>query len=66
MLLNLHKKTWMDGLMLQDYNEHCSLNEQKVKVGLILLIHYKYHNTSYWCDISRKSLQFVVNHRSTV
>lgn len=32
MLLNLHKKTWMDGLTLQDYSDHCSLNENKVKV----------------------------------
>ncbi|KAL0274898.1 UNVERIFIED_CONTAM: hypothetical protein PYX00_002926 [Menopon gallinae] len=27
MLLNLHKKSWMDGLMLSDYTEHCKLNE---------------------------------------
>lgn len=27
MLLNLHKKSWMDGLMLADYVEHCKLNE---------------------------------------
>lgn len=27
MLLNLHKKSWMDGLMLADYAEHCKLNE---------------------------------------
>jgi len=27
MLLNLNKKSWGDGLRLEDYNEHCSLNE---------------------------------------
>ena len=32
MLLNLHKKTWMDGLTLQDYDEHCALNQKTVKV----------------------------------
>ena len=30
MLLNLHKKSWMDGLMLQDYNEHSNINEKTV------------------------------------
>jgi 26S proteasome regulatory subunit N11 len=30
MLLNLHKKSWIDGLMLQDYNNHCSVNEKTV------------------------------------
>ncbi|PRD19349.1 UNVERIFIED_CONTAM: Rpn11 [Trichonephila clavipes] len=30
MLLNLHKKSWMDGLMLQDYNEHSVINEKTV------------------------------------
>lgn len=27
MLLNLHKKSWMDGLTLTDFNDHCSTNE---------------------------------------
>jgi len=31
MLLNLHKKTWMDGLTLTDYKEHCKGNESTVK-----------------------------------
>ena len=35
MLLNLHKKSWMDGLALQDFNTHCSTNENTVKVCLI-------------------------------
>lgn len=30
MLLNLHKKSWMDGLMLQEYNEHSVINEKTV------------------------------------
>lgn len=36
MLLNLHKKSWMDGLMLKDYNEHCKVNETTVKDMLVL------------------------------
>ena len=32
MLLNLHKKTWMDGLCLLDYTHHCKNNEKAVKV----------------------------------
>merc|ERR1711879_5861 len=31
MLMNLHKKSWMDGLTLHDYNEHCQLNKDTVK-----------------------------------
>uniref|UniRef100_A0A1A9UDJ8 26S proteasome regulatory subunit RPN11 C-terminal domain-containing protein n=1 Tax=Glossina austeni TaxID=7395 RepID=A0A1A9UDJ8_GLOAU len=31
MLLNLHKKSWKDGLTLADYNEHCSINESTVQ-----------------------------------
>ncbi|KAH8024630.1 hypothetical protein HPB51_000070 [Rhipicephalus microplus] len=30
MLLNLHKKSWTDGLTLQDYDEHCKVNESTV------------------------------------
>ena len=36
MLLNLNKKSWIDGLRLQDYNEHCKLNENTVKTMLDL------------------------------
>lgn len=36
MLLNLHKKSWVDGLMLDDYNSHCETNEQTVKEMLDL------------------------------
>ena len=34
MLLNLHKKTWMDGLTLQDYDDHCALNQKTVKASI--------------------------------
>ncbi|XP_043549802.1 26S proteasome non-ATPase regulatory subunit 14 isoform X1 [Chiloscyllium plagiosum] len=40
MLLNLHKKSWMEGLTLQDYSEHCKLNETVVKEMLDLAKNY--------------------------
>jgi len=30
MLMNLNKKSWVDGLTLRDYNQHCSLNQDTV------------------------------------
>ena len=36
MLLNLHKKSWMERLALQDYSEHCKDNESVVKEMLKL------------------------------
>ena len=27
MLMNLNKKSWLDGLTLTDYKEHCQLNK---------------------------------------
>lgn len=30
MLLNLHKKSWEDGLTLKDFSQHCSTNEKTV------------------------------------
>ncbi|KAJ3092440.1 26S proteasome non-ATPase regulatory subunit 14 [Quaeritorhiza haematococci] len=36
MLLNLHKKTWTHGLVLQDFNEHSEQNEKAVKNMLAL------------------------------
>lgn len=30
MLLNLHKKSWMEGLQLKNFKDHCSTNEQTV------------------------------------
>ena len=40
MLLNLNKKSWIDGLRLQDYNEHCKQNEATVKTMLDLANNY--------------------------
>jgi 26S proteasome regulatory subunit N11 len=40
MLLNLNKKSWIDGLNLENYNEHCRLNEEKVKLMLDLANNY--------------------------
>jgi 26S proteasome regulatory subunit N11 len=40
MLLNLNKKSWVDGLALQDYKEHCSLNEKTVTNMLELARNY--------------------------
>lgn len=40
MLLNLHKKSWMDGLMLSDYSEHCKTNESTVNDMLELAKNY--------------------------
>ena len=38
MLLNLHKKTWMDGLCLMDYTQHCKNNEKTVKVCVCVCV----------------------------
>ena len=38
MLLNLHKKTWMDGLTLQDYDDHCAHNQKTVTVSCMDLL----------------------------
>merc|ERR1719162_500567 len=40
MLMNLNKKSWMDGLTLHDYNEHCQLNKDTVKDMLTLAKNY--------------------------
>lgn len=40
MLLNLHKKSWIDGLTLADYQEHCTINETTVKDMLDLAKNY--------------------------
>merc|ERR1712045_768052 len=31
MLMNLNKKSWVDGLTLHDYNTHCEINKDTVK-----------------------------------
>ena len=40
MLLNLHKKSWVDGLKLENYTEHCKTNEETVKNMLNLAKNY--------------------------
>ena len=40
MLLNLHKKSWMDGLTLADYSEHCKINQDTVSDMLDLAKNY--------------------------
>lgn len=47
MLLNLHKKSWMDGLTLANYNEHCSINETTVAEMLDLAKNYNKVNFIY-------------------
>jgi 26S proteasome regulatory subunit N11 len=48
MLLNLHKKSWMDGLMLADYSEHCTLNETTVSDMLDLARNYNKVTLCLW------------------
>merc|ERR1719461_569586 len=40
MLMNLNKKSWVDGLTLRDYNNHCNLNQQTVGEMLQLAKNY--------------------------
>lgn len=40
MLLNLHKKSWMDGMALEDYEKHCDTNRTTVKEMLELAKSY--------------------------
>jgi len=40
MLMNLNKKSWVDGLSLKDYNSHCSINQDTVKEMLTLAKNY--------------------------
>lgn len=40
MLMNLNKKSWIDGLTLNDYDKHCSLNKDTVKLMLTLAKNY--------------------------
>lgn len=41
MLMNLHKKTWQDGLTLEDYHDHCSANEKTLTTMLDLVKGYQ-------------------------
>ena len=38
MLMNLNKKSWVDGLTLSDYNGHCQLNKVNVLIYHIMFI----------------------------
>jgi len=40
MLMNLNKKSWVDGLSLKDYNTHCNVNQDTVKEMLTLAKNY--------------------------
>jgi len=40
MLMNLNKKSWVDGLTLHDYNAHCEINKDTVKDMLTLAKNY--------------------------
>ena len=57
MLLNLHKKSWMEGLTLTDYSEHCKLNENIVKEMLELAKNYNKVRTGNWdCCLQASAL----------
>ena len=38
MLLNLHKKKWTDGLLLENFNAHEKTNEKLVQVNKRLMM----------------------------
>merc|ERR1712110_774960 len=40
MLMNLNKKSWVDGLTLNDYDNHCQLNKDTIKEMLSLAKNY--------------------------
>lgn len=40
MLMNLNKKSWIDGLTLKNYNNHCTMNKDTVKDMLLLAKNY--------------------------
>jgi len=50
MLLNLHKKSWVDGLSLQDFNTHCTNNEKTVKEMLELAKNYHKVSSNHLSD----------------
>ncbi len=50
MLMNLNKKSWIDGLTLRDYNEHCNLNTvSKLNICGFLLYLKLYSCLLYLC-----------------
>lgn len=62
MLLNLHKKTWMDGLTLAEYSEHSRLNENIVSEMLELAKNY--NKVKHCVTISKFYKLFVYNLRT--
>ena len=60
MLLNLHKKSWMEGLTLQDYSEHCKLNETIVKEMLELAKNY--NKVQILCHSSTTTLKYLAGY----
>jgi len=48
MLLNLHKKSWIDGLKLDEYQAHCCGNETVIKDMLELAKNYNKVNYLYF------------------
>lgn len=65
MLLNLHKKSWMEGLTLQDYSEHCKLNETIVKEMLELAKNYNKVQI-YLIHKNKKTLKYLTGYISPV
>lgn len=57
MLLNLHKKTWMDGLTLAEYSEHSRLNENIVSEMLELAKNY--NKVKYVISISKRTTKIL-------
>lgn len=47
MLMNLNKKSWVDGLSLKDYNNHCSLNQ--VHSTVEYFSHWYVNFVARWC-----------------
>jgi 26S proteasome regulatory subunit N11 len=40
MLLNLHKKKWTDGLLLEDFHNHEKSNEKTIQVMIVVGVNY--------------------------
>jgi len=56
MLLNLHKKSWIDGLKLDEYQTHCCGNETTIKDMLELAKNYNKVNYLHFCIILMASI----------
>ena len=65
MLLNLHKKSWVDGLSLQDYNTHCNNNEKTVKEMLDLAKNYHKVSNNMRCNDNEKTVREMFNMAKT-